>query len=69
MRCIRVAQQLVVEAGADVAGVDELPAFVDADEQRAEPVREPRGSVQPPITNSWRRLTLIFTHSRERIER
>lgn len=63
-RRVQAVQRLLAEAGADLAGVDELvTGVVVAQQQRAEPVRVPRGSVKPPMTNSWPLSHLNFSQS------
>ena len=59
-------QQLHVEAGADLGDVDQVLAAIEPDVERAEPAASTSGSVQPPITNSWRRWHLILIQSRPR---
>ena len=61
-RLLDRAQRLLVEAGADAAGEAQMTGLVvDAEQERADPVRDPCGSVHPPTTNSCRcvHLSLI----------
>jgi hypothetical protein len=46
------AQKLFAEAGPDSASKFKLLSFGKADQQRTEYLREPSGSVYPPMMNS-----------------
>jgi hypothetical protein len=63
----QLAEQLFVESGAHVARVLQPPSLsCTPSNSDPMPVREPCGSVKPPITNSWRRPHFSLIQSGER---
>ena len=66
---LQVAEQALVEPGAHLAGVDELPVFVEAHESAPIDAPPSDDSVKPPITTSWVSRHFAFRQSPPRPSR